>query len=193
MIFDIKAKVDTAQNVLAIWPRAPNADFPGALEITDEAVREGFTTYSTVSTEILKECRQRCFCILSHGAPKHFMELNKQESIELITNAYRRYGRSRQLLLLSCLTGLHLARQLSGALGATVIAATGIAAISKAGEILCIPDWYPAKAPPQGADLSGALNWVKITPKGEIIMAGDAALRPSFVNEYHIPPIDIVH
>ena len=179
----MNGRVDSHHSIAVLWACTSNMPSSEPPPIDDPAMLYGFEAYQRMSSETLSACRRNCFCILAHGGPTALEFINEQESMGYVINWYNGYGRSRRLLLLSCLTGLRFARNVSAAIGTDVISPTGLATIDGNGELITVK--ATKKYPPNIR--TSALNWVRVTPRGDVIMQGSAKLGPAFVAA-ELPP-----
>lgn len=179
----IKMKVDEQANIAIFWQ--PTSNFPEDKDkITDYAMAIGYARYKGLSSPVLTVSRHQYFCILAHGTRTHASHLNDQESLGWFKNAHATYGKNRPILLLSCLTGLQLARRLAPMVHVDVVAPTGLATIDPDGTVRCgIPDMVPPDV--------GKLNWMRVATNGAVTMAGTEVLHPRFLSAGYIPQIDI--
>ena len=178
-----KSKIDSKGNIVVLWLNPGNLHVPGAPEIDDYAMRRGYDLYISGTSEIIKECRRSCFCILVHGNRRELAGMSEKDSETKIIQLYQSYGRGRKLLLLSCLTGMNLARRLAPSLKAEIIAPTGLATITNDGRIIC--------GIPYGYSKEGTKNWMRVTPDGDLFLAGSETLSPTFLHTGYMPDIDI--
>lgn len=179
----LEMKIDEQANIAIFWQLTSN--FPEDKgKITDSALSTGYERYKRLSSPVLTVSRQQFFCILAHGTRTHASHLNDQESLVQFKNVHAKYGKSRPVLLLSCLTGMQLARRLAPMVHADVVAPTGLATIDPDGTVRCgVPDVAPSDV--------GTLNWMRVATNGAVTMSGTEALHPRFLSPGYIPRIDI--